>query len=152
MLIVLPYPCMKGMLGSMAEKEMVRTLVEYGLNTNTVITYCYPKMSTSVQDKLIKESNTTMDMIISIVSPKMLVLMGSESALPFQKQKPKVDDSHGNIIGNYNGAPMILTYHPEYYTTRSGYEDARYKEHIHDNDWKIIAEYYNRLIGGKDVA
>ena len=71
-----------------------------------------------------------MTKLIEIISPKLIVTFSDSSAEIFMNQKPNIIERHGQTIYNHLGIPVILTYSMDYYTTRTGYEDNKYKSSI----------------------
>lgn len=145
-MFLLPNPNTKGVGESVADKFVMATAIGLGMN-KSILTYSYPKICPNATKKQIIDHIDDLYMLTSIVSPKMIVVMGADACLSFSNIKQTVDNRHGTIIEHYNGAPVILTYHPSYYTDNSGYEDDRYKKQLMTSDWNFIKEQYNRLIG-----
>jgi len=94
----------------------------------------------------IKDFGCWITKLVDILGSKLVVVLGEDAQLSFLKRKCILKDFHGKKIGEYNGAPLLLTYPFSYYLNRSSYEDKNYKEFILKTDWAMIQDAYKRKI------
>lgn len=129
------------------DKYLINLLKSKGLD-KFFITYCYSivKDPTTVSKKDIKNFSTWINRLVSIIQPKVIVVLGEEAELAFSKRKVVLKENHGSEIGIYNNIPIFLTYPMDYYVDSSGYEDESYKIFIQTNDWNKITEAYRSNI------
>jgi len=144
-MILLPHVTTRGFMNSSGEKYLQKIIEQYGFK-NYIISYCYLDRAKSVTRPMIKENIKDVETLISIVGPSMIVMAGVDGCDVFLTRKPLVEDKHGTVVGEHCGAELILTHHPSYFVTDSGYEDKRYKEHIQKQDWDLIKSKYDKLI------
>lgn len=145
MMFLLPHVTKSGFMASKGERFMVGLIAERKM-TNVCVSYCYLAKTDSVTKRMIKEQTKHIETLVSIMNPKVIVLMGSDSCYSFMPRKPKIEEHHGTVVDVYQEIPLLLTYHPEYYVTYDAYEDKRYKDKIMDLDWTVIDMMYKQRI------
>jgi hypothetical protein len=145
-LFLIPHVAKKGFMQGIGEPDKLMELIHEHKMEKSVISYCYHGKIESVSKRMIKECTNQIETLISIIDPRLIVLLGEEACYVFLSRKSKIEDHHGELVRSHNGIPLILTYHPGYYITHSAYEDKRYKENIMNHDWSIIKEYYDKRI------
>jgi len=135
----------KGFMKDRHDKFLSDTIKFFKIEKH-VLTYAYFNPSLNVSRKDMKSSIPDVELLISIVNPKLIVLLGEGPGDLFVGRKPKIEDSHGKVIAHYNSVEILSTYEMAYYRTKTGYEDDRYKSHIYQEDWKYIHSKYKGAI------
>jgi len=144
-LFLLSHVPSRGFLKGRNDKLLTDSIKHFDI-TNHAITYAYLKPSLNVSRKDLKACTGDMNLILSIVRPKLIVLVGENPGELFFGRKPKVVDVHGTIVGSIDKIPLVSTFDMLYYKEKTGYEDERYKRHIYEGDWNFIREQYKGAI------
>lgn len=145
-LLILPHVSEHGFMNADYEKNHLISSLEHYNITNYIIVYAQPSKSSGASRKLIKQSRPLISKLIEIINPKLIITFDDSSAELFVNQKPNIIEQHGTIITSYFNIPVILTYNMDYYSTRTGYEDKKYKNNIFFHDWLFISEKYREVI------
>jgi hypothetical protein len=127
------------------DRKLVQLCTEYGIN-NKFITYSYLKDTESVSRSDITSSRKYIQLLLSIIQPKLIVVIGENTLLSFLSKKQLLVNFHGKIVGKYEEVPLILTYPMGYYLQYGRQDEKEYRESILLHDWTIIQEEYNKRI------
>ena len=127
------------------DKYLSRLIDKFGI-VYKAITYCHLLPMDRMNKAAIKSFRPWIYRITDLLSPRLIVVLGEDAELAFINQKALLRENHGKEIGEYKGAPIILTYPMDYYLQRAEYEDPSYKQHLQENDWRIIEKRYGELI------
>ena len=144
-LFLLPYVTEDGFLKSKNEKVLTQAIKDYGIS-NYVIAYAYPHKAKSISRTDIKNNIWYVEELISIISPKAIVIVGEEPFLIFMGRKPKAIDVHATEVTKYMETPILSIMGCDYYFDRNEQGDRRYKASIYREDWKFIREQYEKLV------
>jgi len=145
-MIILPNVTDSGFMNADYETQTLMCILDEYEIVNYIICYAQPSKVHSASRKEVKKSRPLMYELIDIVQPKFIVVCGEVSAELFMTQKPNIITSHGTLVCSYSNIPVVLTYNPDYYVTRTGYEDDTYKTSILTEDWTLISDTYKNLI------
>ena len=112
--------------------------------TNYFTTYCSLLPHKDVGKKDIVAFSCWIHKLIEIAQPHTIVVLGESAPFTFVSRKCILKDTHGTVIDNFAGIPIIITYEMTYYTKMSQYEDISYKNFLREKDWGIIIDRYRR--------
>jgi len=145
-LIIIPNISTFGFMNAEYEKQdLIGTIDKFDLD-NHIIAYASPAKSQGASRKLIKDSRQLMFDLIDIVQPKLIIVLNDNTSELFLSQKSNIMEQHGTIIAYHYDIPVILTFNLDYYSTKTGYEDAKYKKLLYNEDWTYIQSKYKELI------
>lgn len=143
-LILYPHVTLKGFMGTYSEKKYLELLEEYEIQ-NYIISYCIFKPCTSTSRPIIQAQSNIINNLISIVSPKFIVSLGEDVSGLFIKRKPIIEETHASLLESHLDIPVILTYHPNYYFSKTGKEDKNYRNFNTHSDLSLIKIWHDEL-------